>query len=86
MSMSMSTSKRRSAPTIGLHLEARFGAVTMTDVLLSERITPRERHIAKLDNDCYYVEFVEQGKMNVLQAGQSLLTHPGVDIFGFRGL
>ena len=63
----------------GFIREARFGAVTMTDVLLSEqRITRRERHIAKLDKDCYYVEFVQQGKINVLQAGQSLLTNPGV--------
>lgn len=63
----------------GFIREAKFGAVTMTDVLLSEqRITRRERHIAKLDKDCYYVEFVQQGKINVLQAGQTLLTNPGV--------
>ena len=63
----------------GFIREARFGAVTMTDVLLSEqRITRRERHIAKLDKDCYYVEFVQQGKINVLQAGQTLLSNPGV--------
>ncbi|SRR5579871_2001256 len=58
---------------------AQFGAVTMTDVLLSEqRITRRERHIAKLDKDCYYVEFVQQGQVNVLQAGQTLLSNPAV--------
>lgn len=63
----------------GFIREARFGAVTMTDVLLSEqRITRRERHIAKLDKDCYYVEFVQQGKVNVLQSGQTLLTNPGM--------
>ena len=63
----------------GFIREAKFGAVTMTDVLLSEqRITRRERHIAKLDKDCYYVEFVQQGKINVLQAGQTLLTNAGV--------
>jgi AraC-like DNA-binding protein len=63
----------------GFIREARFGAVTMTDVLLSEqRITRRERHIAKLDKDCYYVEFVQQGKINVLQAGQTLLSNPSV--------
>jgi AraC-like DNA-binding protein len=63
----------------GFIREARFGSVTMTDVLLSEqRITRRERHIAKLDKDCYYVEFVQQGKVNILQAGQTLLSHPGV--------
>jgi AraC-binding-like domain len=47
--------------------------------LLSEqRITRRERHIAKLDKDCYYVEFVQQGKVNILQAGQTLLSNAGV--------
>jgi hypothetical protein len=63
----------------GFIREARFGSVTMTDVLLSEqRITRRERHIAKLDKDCYYVEFVQQGKVNILQAGQTLLSNPAV--------
>ena len=51
----------------------------MTDVLLSEqRISRRERHIAKLDKDCYYVEFVQHGKINVLQSGQSLLSNASV--------
>ncbi len=60
----------------GFIREARFGAVTMTDVLLSEqRISRRERHIAKLDKNCYYVEFVQQGKINVLQAGQNLASN-----------
>lgn len=63
----------------GFIREAHFGAITMTDVLLSEqRISRRERHIAKLDKDCYYVEFVQQGKINVLQAGQSFMTHAGI--------
>ena len=63
----------------GFIREARFGAVTMTDVLLSEqRISRRERHIAKLDKDCYYVELVQQGRVNVLQAGQTLLSNPGM--------
>jgi AraC-like DNA-binding protein len=63
----------------GFIREARFGAVTMTDVLLSEqRISRRERHIAKLDKDCYYVEFVQQGKINVLQAGQTFLSNAGM--------
>lgn len=62
----------------GFIREVRFGPVTMTDVLVSEqRITRRERHIAKLDKDCYYVEFVQQGKVNILQAGQTLLSQPG---------
>ncbi|CCD93336.1 putative Transcriptional regulatory protein, AraC/XylS family [Bradyrhizobium sp. ORS 375] len=59
----------------GFIREARFGVLTMTDVLLSEqRISRRQRHIARLDKDCYYVEFIQQGKVNVLQAGQTLST------------
>jgi AraC-like DNA-binding protein len=63
----------------GFIREARFGAITMTDVLLSEqRISRRKRHIAKLDKDCYYVEFVQQGKINVLQSGENLLSNAAV--------
>ena len=62
----------------GFIREARFGAVTMTDVLLSEqKITRRQRHIAQLDKDCYYVQFLQRGKMNVLQAGKTLVTNAG---------
>ena len=62
----------------GFIREARFGAVTMTDVLLSEqKIVRRPRHIAKLDKDCYYVQFLQRGKMNVLQAGRTLVTNAG---------
>ena len=62
----------------GFIREARFGAVTMTDVLLSEqKISRRQRHIAQLDKDCYYVQFLQRGKMNVLQAGNTLVTNAG---------
>jgi AraC-like DNA-binding protein len=62
----------------GFIREARFGAVTMTDVLLSEqKIRRRQRHIARLDKDCYYVQFVQRGKMDVLQAGKTLVTNAG---------
>jgi AraC-like DNA-binding protein len=63
----------------GFIREARFGSVMMTDVLLSgQRITRRSRHIAKLDKDCYYAQFIQQGKINVLQAGETLVTNGGV--------
>jgi AraC-like DNA-binding protein len=62
----------------GFIREARFGAVTMTDVLLSEqRISRRRRHLAKLDKDCYYAQFIQRGKMNVLQAGKTLVSNAG---------
>ena len=63
----------------GFIREARFGAVTMTDVLLSEqKITRRPRHIVKLDKDCYYAQFIQRGRMNVLQAGKTLVSNAGV--------
>ena len=63
----------------GFIREARFGSVMMTDVLLSgQKISRRARHIAKLDKDCYYAQFIQQGKINVLQAGETLVTNGGV--------
>lgn len=63
----------------GFIREARFGSVMMTDVLLSgQRITRRSRHIAKLDKDCYYAQFIQRGKINVLQAGETLVTNGAV--------
>ena len=63
----------------GFIREARFGAVTMTDVLLSaQKITRQQRHIVKLDKDCYYVQFIQRGKLNVLQAGKTLISNAGV--------
>ncbi|MGP0058587.1 MAG: helix-turn-helix domain-containing protein [Beijerinckiaceae bacterium] len=63
----------------GFIRQAHFGDVIMTDVLLSEqRILRRQRHIAKLDKDCYYAQFIQHGKINVLQAGQTLVTNAGI--------
>src|SRR5689334_832764 len=63
----------------GFIRQAQFGAVSLTDVLLSEQhISRSKRHIAKLDKDCYYVELIQHGRVNVLQAGQTLLTNAGV--------
>jgi AraC-like DNA-binding protein len=62
----------------GFIREARFGAITMTDVLLSEqKISRRHQHIARLDKDCYYIQFIQRGKINVLQAGKTLVTNAG---------
>jgi hypothetical protein len=47
-------------------------------VLLSEqKITRRQRHIAKLDKDCYYAQFIQRGRLNVLQAGKTLVSNAG---------
>jgi AraC-like DNA-binding protein len=63
----------------GFIREAQFGPVMMTDVLLSEqKISRRSRHIAKLDKDCYYAQFIQRGKVNVLQAGDTLVTNGAI--------
>lgn len=63
----------------GFIREAQFGPITMTDVLLSEQhISRRPRHIARLDKDCFYIAIMQQGKVNVLQRGETLATKIGV--------
>jgi len=54
----------------GFIREARFGEVVLTDILLSEqRIRRNKRHIAELDKDCYYLQLIHHGHLNVIQRG-----------------
>ncbi len=63
----------------GFIREAQFGGVALTDILISEqRIRRRPSHLAKLDKDCYYVQFIQSGRVNVLQAGADLATNAGI--------
>jgi len=49
-----------------------FGDVVLTDIMVSEqRINRNRQHIARLDKDCYYLHFLQQGAVNVLQGGQT---------------
>lgn len=60
----------------GFIREARLGDVTITDTLLSQQqITRQNRHIARLDKDCYYIQFVQRGRIDVEQSGTSLASH-----------
>ncbi len=62
----------------GFIREAKFGDVTVTDILLShQHISRQRRHLARLDKDCYYVQFIQSGNINVLQSGATLSTNPG---------
>jgi AraC-like DNA-binding protein len=62
----------------GFIREAQFGSVALTDILLSpQHISRRRGHLAKLDKDCYYVQFIQTGKIDVLQAGAELATNAG---------
>ncbi|HEY1723335.1 MAG TPA: helix-turn-helix domain-containing protein [Magnetospirillaceae bacterium] len=63
----------------GFIREAQFGEIALTDILISEqRIRRRPSHLAKLDKDCYYVQFIQAGRVNVLQAGAGLTTNAAI--------
>jgi AraC-like DNA-binding protein len=54
----------------GFIREARFGEVVLTDILLSEqRIRRNSQHISRLDKDCYYLQLIHRGNLNVIQHG-----------------
>ena len=62
----------------GFIREVQFGSVALTDVLLSDQhISRRASHLSKLDKDCYYVQLIQTGNINVLQAGVTLPTNAG---------
>lgn len=55
----------------GFIREAEFGEVVLTDILLSEqRIRRNNRHIARLDKECYYLQLMHKGRISVLQRGE----------------
>lgn len=63
----------------GFIRETQFGNVAMTDCLLSQQhISRRKAHLSKLDKDCYYVQFIQTGSINVLQSGDSFHTTAGL--------
>jgi AraC-like DNA-binding protein len=63
----------------GFIREVQFGPVALTDVLLShQQITRRSSHLSKLDKDCYYVQLIQAGNINVLQDGATLSTNAGL--------
>ena len=63
----------------GFIRRAQFGAVEITDVLLSrQQISRRRSHLSRLDKDCYYVHFIQAGRINVLQSDATLSTNAGV--------
>lgn len=56
----------------GFIREAKFGEVVLTDILLSEqRIRRNNRHISRLDKECYYIQLVHKGNISVLQRGET---------------
>lgn len=63
----------------GFVREARFGAVTLTDTLISPQSVVRQnQHIAHFDKDCYYIGIEHFGRVDILQAGSSCMVRPGI--------
>jgi AraC-like DNA-binding protein len=61
----------------GFIREAKFGEVVLTDILLSEqRIRRDNRHISKLDKDCYYIQLLHKGNVSVVQRGEAHRSNP----------
>jgi hypothetical protein len=63
----------------GFIREVQFGSVAFTDILLSrQQISRRPSHLSKLDKDCYYVQLIQAGNIDVVQDGETLATNAGV--------
>ncbi len=61
----------------GFIRETAFGDIMLTDILLSEqRIMRRAHHISSLDKDCYYLQLIQRGHLNVLQKGEVYSSNP----------
>ena len=55
-----------------------FGEVMLTDILLGRQvIARRQSHLSHLDKDCYYVQLLSHGRIDVAQSGRSLSGHLG---------
>ena len=63
----------------GFVREARLGAVTLTDTLLSPQSIHRQpHHTAHFDKDCYYFGIEHLGEINIHQSGSSFPLSPGI--------
>ena len=60
----------------GFIREAEFGDIVLTDILISEqRIHRNKQHIARLDKECYYIQFLHRGSVNVHQKDQTCISN-----------
>lgn len=62
----------------GLVREARFGSLILTDTVSAPQVVLRQnRHIARLDKDCYIFGLPQYGRVGFGQANTSLTMHSG---------
>jgi AraC-like DNA-binding protein len=58
--------------------EARYGAVTITDAIISPQVIRRRAcHVGNFDKDCYYIGIEHIGAVDIRQAGSSFELRPG---------
>jgi AraC-like DNA-binding protein len=63
----------------GFVREARLGAVTLTDTMISPQSIQRQRrHIGRFDKDCYYLGIEHIGEVTICQAGSTTVLRPGM--------
>jgi AraC-like DNA-binding protein len=57
---------------------AGFGAVKLTETTgFPQRFMRRKSHLAALDKDCFYMQFLKRGAMHVVQRNSTVVSHPG---------
>ena len=57
---------------------ASFGAVKLTETTgFPQRFMRRKSHLAALDKDCFYMQFLKRGAMHVVQRNSTVVSHPG---------
>jgi AraC-like DNA-binding protein len=57
---------------------ASFGAVKLTETMgFPQRFVRRKSHLATLDKDCFYMQFLKCGAMHLVQRNSRVVSHPG---------
>jgi AraC-like DNA-binding protein len=57
---------------------ASFGAVKVTETTgFPQRFVRRKSHLATLDKDCFYMQFLKRGAMHIVQRNSTVVSHPG---------
>lgn len=57
---------------------AGFGAVKLTETTgFPQRFIRQKSHLATLDKDCFYMQFLKRGAMRIVQRNLAVVSHPG---------
>ena len=57
---------------------AEFGSVKLTETTgFPQRFMRRTSHLSTFDKDCFYMQFIKRGTMQILQRDSTVVSHPG---------